>query len=102
MRSTSDSSWSLLFTLERKPGVPGALFGAVFAALLAAVAAAVCAAVVPAIVAAIDPFPGVATEPARGVIGLLLGAVRATLYDELALDAAKDPGLEGLAWKEGP
>ena len=87
----------MLFTLDKKPGVPGTLFGAVLAAVLAAVTAAVCAAVVPAMVAAIEPFRGVAIDPVRGVMGLLLGALRATLYDELALDAANDPGLDGRA-----
>jgi hypothetical protein len=96
MRSVSGpaSSWSLLFTLDKKPGVPGVLLGAVFAAVLAAVTAAVCAAVVPAIVLAMEAFRGVTMEPVRGVMGLLPGALRATLYEELALDAAKDPGLE--------
>jgi hypothetical protein len=101
--SGSPSSCSLLFTLDRKPGVPGALLGAVFAAVFAAVTAAVCAAVVPAIVwamepfrgVAIEPFRGVAIEPARGVMGLLPGALRGTLYEELALEAASEPGLEG-------
>jgi hypothetical protein len=94
---SSASFSSLLFTRDRKPGVPGALLGAVLAAVLAAVTAAVCAAVVPAIVWAIEAFLGVAMEPVRGVTGLLLGAVRATLYEELALDAARDPGLDGRA-----
>jgi hypothetical protein len=101
--SGADSSWSLLFTLERKPGVPGALLGAVFAAVLAAVTAAVCAAVVPVIVSeidaflgvAIDAFRGVTTEPVRGVMGLLAGALRGTLYEEFCRDAASEPGLDG-------
>lgn len=91
---TPASSWSLLFTLDRKPGVPGVLLGAVFAAVFAAVTAAVCAEVVPVIVPVMDAFRGVTTEPVRGVTGLLPGALRATLYDELALDTARDPGLE--------
>jgi hypothetical protein len=69
--------------------------GAVLAAVLAAVTAAVFAAVVPAIVWAKEAFRGVAMEPVRGVMGLLLGAVPATLYEEFALDAARDPGREG-------
>ena len=62
--------------------------GPVFAAVLAAV----CAAVVPAIVAAMEPFRGVVMEPFRGVTG----ALRATRYDEFALDAAREAGLEDL------
>jgi hypothetical protein len=96
--SGSPSSCSLLFTLDRKPGVPGVLLGAVFAAVFAAVTAAVWAAVVPAN----EAFRGVTTEPVRGVIGLLPGALRGTLYDELALEAANDPGREVRVWKDGP
>lgn len=59
--------------------------------MFAAVTSAVCAAVVPAIVLVNDAFRGVTTEPVRGVTGLL------PLYVEFALDAAKDPGLEGRA-----
>jgi hypothetical protein len=44
-----------------------------------------------------EAFRGVMTEPVRGVMGLLPGALRVGLYDELALDAAKEPGLEGRA-----
>jgi hypothetical protein len=75
---------SLLFTLESNAGVVGPV--------LAAVLAAVCAAVVPAIVAAMEALRGVVIEPFRGVTG----ALRAALYDEFALDAAKDGGLEDL------
>jgi hypothetical protein len=78
--------------------VPGVLLGAVFAAVFAAVTAAVWAAVVPAN----EAFRGVTTEPVRGVIGLLPGALRGTLYDELALEAANDPGREVRVWKDGP
>jgi hypothetical protein len=98
----SASSWSLLFTRDKKPGVPGTLFGAVFAAVLAAVTAAVCAAVVPAMVLAIEALRGVAMEPVRGVMGLLPGALRVTLYEELAREAAREPGLEGREANEGP
>jgi hypothetical protein len=98
--SGSASFWSLLFTRDKKPGVPGVLLGAVLAAVLAAVSAAVCDTVLYAVVPANEALRGVAIEPVRGVMGLLLGAVRATpptLYEELALDAANDPGLDGRA-----
>jgi hypothetical protein len=71
----------------------------VLAAVFAAVFAAVTAAVDPAIlsVSAMDALRGVTMEPVRGVMGRLPGALRVVLYVELALDAAKDPGLDGRA-----
>jgi hypothetical protein len=41
-------------------------------------------------------------DPFRGVMGLLPGALRGTLYEEFCRDAAREPGLEGRALKDGP